>query len=463
MKTEKVTGRPTKQSKKKTIKKFREISREILHIVHPRITRLYVDGYKNLIDCSAELHDLTVLVGPNNSGKSNFLEVFSFIQGVLYGSEELKKSIFSEARTPRGVSACHLDKYVCRPILFSISIEATVPTGARKQINYDISIQCSSSDYKSSDNNPSGIIREELNIKEISKTGRPVLLFKREAESLKVRSQKGNFKAHGIDKYASCLNSIVSLYPDRLVLDRDCTDAIIILHTILSSVQPFLVSPEILRHLLGNDAGNPFGQFDRVPAFDLLSEVSKIYKNDLLYKQFKDALCQILELDDVKFEVQPISEEIRRGKKDMPKEFSFFTLKMPGQLYSDISSFSDGTLVVTAILVMLLSPERKGPLICIEEPENCLHPRALKTLMSFIKQTSKGMQVLISTHSPYLLNFISPEDIIVVSPNKNGETHFAKIENIKEIKRRLRRNYLSFGDLLETDFKEEEAVEEVNV
>ncbi|MGO9147350.1 MAG: AAA family ATPase, partial [Desulfomonilia bacterium] len=37
------------------------------------VTNIGIDGYKNLIDCDIDLHNLNVIVGPNNSGKSNFL------------------------------------------------------------------------------------------------------------------------------------------------------------------------------------------------------------------------------------------------------------------------------------------------------------------------------------------------------------------------------------------------------
>ena len=44
-----------------------------------KLKSLKVNGYKNLIDCELNFENLSILIGANNSGKSNVLEVFSFL------------------------------------------------------------------------------------------------------------------------------------------------------------------------------------------------------------------------------------------------------------------------------------------------------------------------------------------------------------------------------------------------
>ena len=44
-----------------------------------KLKEIRVDGYKNLINCRIPLGDFNVLVGPNNSGKTNLLETISIV------------------------------------------------------------------------------------------------------------------------------------------------------------------------------------------------------------------------------------------------------------------------------------------------------------------------------------------------------------------------------------------------
>ena len=77
-----------------------------------------------------------------------------------------------------------------------------------------------------------------------------------------------------------------------------------------------------------------------------------------------------------------------------------------------ISRFvSDGTIKMFAYLVLLHDPA-PHPLLCIEEPENQLYPTLLEELVEEFRDYSvRGGQVLISTHSPDLLNGVKLEEI----------------------------------------------------
>jgi predicted ATPase len=74
---------------------------------------------------------------------------------------------------------------------------------------------------------------------------------------------------------------------------------------------------------------------------------------------------------------------------------------------------SDGSLRLLCWLTLSLSPNLP-PLICIDEPEVGLHPRALSTLAGLFKIASARSQLLMSTQSPYFLSQFSPKDIAVM-------------------------------------------------
>ena len=48
----------------------------------PALESISIKGFKSIRDIEVELRDINVLIGANGSGKSNFLEVFSFLQAV---------------------------------------------------------------------------------------------------------------------------------------------------------------------------------------------------------------------------------------------------------------------------------------------------------------------------------------------------------------------------------------------
>ena len=75
-----------------------------------------------------------------------------------------------------------------------------------------------------------------------------------------------------------------------------------------------------------------------------------------------------------------------------------------------------------------------------------------------LKQKAADIHLLITTHSPFLINQVNPEDVTVARVKSDGSTHFERINNIKELHRKLRKGFISFGDMLETGFEEDEGV-----
>lgn len=82
---------------------------------------------------------------------------------------------------------------------------------------------------------------------------------------------------------------------------------------------------------------------------------------------------------------------------------------------------SDGTLKMLAYLVLLYDPT-PPPFIGIEEPENFLHPRLLPELAEECRAASDRTQLLVTTHSPFFLNALRPEEVRVLWRDEQGYT-----------------------------------------
>lgn len=84
---------------------------------------------------------------------------------------------------------------------------------------------------------------------------------------------------------------------------------------------------------------------------------------------------------------------------------------------------SDGTLRFICLATLLLQPfELMADTLLIDEPELGLHPYALAVLASLIKRAAEQKQLIISTQSVELINYFSPNDIIVVDRIDNAST-----------------------------------------
>lgn len=84
---------------------------------------------------------------------------------------------------------------------------------------------------------------------------------------------------------------------------------------------------------------------------------------------------------------------------------------------------SDGTLKVFAYLLLLEDPD-PPPFLCIEEPENGLYHKLLETLAQEFRNHATGRkggsQVFITTHQPYFVDALQPEEVWILEKGKKG-------------------------------------------
>ena len=90
---------------------------------------------------------------------------------------------------------------------------------------------------------------------------------------------------------------------------------------------------------------------------------------------------------------------------------------------------SDGTLKMLAYLVLLYDPA-PPPFIGIEEPENFLHPRLLPDLAEECRASCERTQLLVTTHSPFFLNALRPEEVRVLWRDEKGHTQTRRVADL---------------------------------
>lgn len=94
---------------------------------------------------------------------------------------------------------------------------------------------------------------------------------------------------------------------------------------------------------------------------------------------------------------------------------------------------SDGTLKMLCYLLLIYDPN-PAPFICIEEPENGLYHQLVSALVNELRDHATGRknssQIFITTHQPYLVDAMQPEEVWIL---KKGENGFSSIQRVSEI------------------------------
>jgi predicted ATPase len=114
--------------------------------------------------------------------------------------------------------------------------------------------------------------------------------------------------------------------------------------------------------------------------------------------------------------------------------------------------------MLTALLSLIYAPsEHRTTLLCIEEPENYLHPRLLETVVALLRQARQEAvdskippaQIMLTTQSPYLVNQFSLDEI-VWTEKRTGETKAYRPAGKGNLKKLIEDKDFGLGELMFT-------------
>lgn len=119
---------------------------------------------------------------------------------------------------------------------------------------------------------------------------------------------------------------------------------------------------------------------------------------------------------------------------------------------------SDGTLKVFAYMLLLADPTPPS-FIGIEEPENGLYHKLLESFVQELrrktKDTQHSTQIFITTHQPYLVDALSPEEVWILTKEDDGFSSINRASDIPLVKN-LCAEGLPLGGLWCSDYLEEQ-------
>jgi predicted ATPase len=98
-------------------------------------------------------------------------------------------------------------------------------------------------------------------------------------------------------------------------------------------------------------------------------------------------------------------------------------------------SISEGTMITLGLLTVLVNPNQPN-LILLDDVEQGLHPEAQRELVSVFKeiiQANSNLQIIFSTHSPYIVDELSPSQVHVLSNTNSGFTCCKRLDEHPDV------------------------------
>ena len=347
-------------------------------------------NYKSIARCKVGLQPLTLLVGPNGAGKSNFLDSLRLVAESLRTSLEHSLRERGGIKEVRRISRGH-------PTHFGIRLDILLPDETQAWYGFEVGAL------------PNGAFRvqhEECHILKFMRNA-PESFFIVENGILKASLPKMQSKVEPDRLYLTLVSALSDF---RLIYDG------------LSNMGFYNLNPERIKDLQSPDAGELLNR----DGSNIASVLQRLISTEpRTLKRIEKYLAAVV--PGIR-SVEP--------KNLGPKEVVVFKQEIAGDTNPWEfmgSNMSDGTLRVLGVLVAAFqatgSGQRPIPLIGIEEPELAVHPGAATALLEALFEASNRTQIVLTTHSPDLLDekSLEPDSILSVT-SRLGETLIAPVD-----------------------------------
>lgn len=375
-----------------------------MSVVPRHIRKVQIRNYRSIGQAVVDLETFTALVGTNGAGKSNFVDALAFVRDCIGESIELafkNRGGISAVRRRSGGHPTNIGIHLTIELERNVTADYAFEIAARPKESFKVA-------------------REECLVHRFM-----------DVHSFEVQSGKFIKEIPGIRPQVS---------PDRLALyAASATPEFRPVYDFLASMRFYSIVPDRLREFQEPDPGN-FLKRDGSNAAAVLKRLREESRGNGAY----DRLCSILSkvVEGVrKVEYRAVGQkETLQFKQDIGARdaWTFESLNM-----------SDGTLRVLGLLLAVFQ-SKKPSVVVIEEPEATVHPAAAEVLMEVLLDAANEEQVLITTHSPDILDHKDLRDSqIRVVTKEAGNTLIAPLSDSS--RDAIRKQLCTPGELLRTD------------
>lgn len=365
------------------------------------LRKVIIRNYKSIAEVGVELGQFTVFVGPNGSGKSNFVDALRFVR------DAMTIGLDSAISQRRGIKAIRRWS-PRRPVDITIGLEFVFQDGTRTIYNFELGSE-RGGEYRikaelCETTHPDGAT-DVFKVQEGQITSLPKTIPPPPQELRQVKMLLFPLLGNAITPQAWDFLRSVGFYHPLPNAIRS------------SAYMPTIVPPPLLE----NGENLPF--------------VLRTLEKD--YPEAFNEICHNLRL------LVPGLKSLRPSRSgEMLEVERGDEVKTVAEL--EFWQESDGTLRLLALLTAMYQQPPLSMLV-IEEPELTVHPESLGILVDLLIERSAYQQVLITTHSPDLLNKLPAETLRIVELEQGVTTIGPLSEDQKEV---IAQKYFKMGDLM---------------
>ena len=403
------------------------------------LEQIALQNYRNLhIDQGLDFDPLTIFVGPNGSGKTNLIRVFRFLQDAWINTEDERRGVSRfESAMGRWGSGRILNKSLAPPSVVNVSTRFCLQSGYRH--GYDLTLQ----------------VKDENTVS-------------LRQESMWRRADDGYFETpyRYYDVDLATKRSMVSIYRDneegevnakfpssvkagtRLIKIEELPANDLAVHSLQKWLEensnipakdtPFFEGKRWIEDFIQEWAFYDAAQMNidairranpEIGSGDRTLTPSGINLALVMFNLSRDSIDFEEKIREGMAELFPATRSLRAntiGRVSLTVEWHLHGVPKPFFL----DEMSEGTVRMLCWMAILFSPKIPRLLI-LDEPEASLHPAWLRVLAGWIRDAARRTQIVVSTHSPDLLDHFTEERNSVRVFNKDPQNPlYTQIERI---------------------------------
>ncbi len=389
------------------------------------IRRIQALNYRCLRWIDQPMAGFQVLVGPNASGKSTFLDVIAFLGDLV--SIGLDEAITKRSQTFQDLV------WGRQGDGFELAAEFSIPEKLQEKISqdycfirYEISLKYNELSNETLISEEKVLLKKQnriitprqIDLFPMDIEPQPTLITKKSTPNTKIvvtKTARGNdnyYTEIGLRKGKGGWKPSFRLGPHKSALsnlpedERKLPASTWLKNLLEKGIQPFVLNSSVIRKPSPPDQGKklkPDGS--NLPWVVNNLQVHHAEK----FKEWTDHLRTAL----------PDLSNIRTQESEWDRH-RYLLVDYDNGLSIPSWMVSDGTLRLLCLTIPAYIPDFEG-IYLIEEPENGIHPKAVEIAFQSLSSVY-GAQMLLATHSPVILNCAEPEQVLCFSKNDRGAT-----------------------------------------
>ena len=395
-----------------------------------KLLSISVSGFKNILKTTIELDGITALVSPNNYGKSNLLNAISFGFEFINAGNRLRSSMMRATNLiPLSPTLANDD--------YHFSIEFDDPElDEYRFVRYGFSFI-----WLRDDATGCKITDETIQIG-AKRGGLTTSYLKRADGKYKKSHGTRSWRKIGLDNTQLAIDVLTAIE------NIDINPAIRRIRNISFDICDSLDTSNRFRStpidFYPEADDESFVRFDDQDLSRALFRLKQTKPEE--FDEFLDAIYTLFpEFEDVTVvssQLEP--EEQEKLNNALSAETDDVPFRIKNEIYRlivkssnlnqpvDISYMSTGTKrLVWLVANVIIAGTYAAGCIGIEEIETSIHPRMAKDLLEILNENAGTASLLITSHSPFLVQYLKPEQIYLAVPNNTGTASFKRISPSK--------------------------------